>query len=338
MKYQFKENDYVYTGDVNITNQLKKLAEDNGYKVFKGNNEYAYSNYNYYRTLIYDTVNGFIRTCGDITSDTSYNRISIDDFKALVTGKLPKYWIIDCSEKGSEKVVEYINNKYRTSWTTSNNYVYFEVDGNSMCNGTNKWCDINSFKNDPFLLPVEYVLDAIEKSKSLKEPINKEPINKESINDESINMQTITREQLKQIYDIACATWKTKLLDKASKNPLSNNINFTDEEVIEMFDAATTNQLMLLNKLFSRPETKAIIYKGFDCVDIISSNVILGIKDGLNTIVYAKLDNKLIGSIVKEEKGYILRLAGGSGSTGHYSTILNCIKASAQFGYKFFIL
>ena len=58
--------------------------------------------------------------------------------------------------------------------------------------------------------------------------------------------QTITREQLKQIYDVACSSWQTKINEIGKQNPYSTNIEFTDEFVKGMFKAANESQKEVL--------------------------------------------------------------------------------------------
>lgn len=494
MKYQFKENDYVYTGDVNITNELIKLVKDNGYATFitdewSTDSKYVALSYINNEFMRFNQNETYVFNCL-----LTYRTISIDDFKALITGKLPKYWIVDCKEKGCKEVVDYINSKYTQDWRSDTKlFRYIGVDGTKGFNNTNKWNNISEFINNPFLLPVQYVLDAIKeeskpkyefkvgdkvklpKTKSIGEyysastvinnakyrkqdflyikkilgdeytlnvkmdvytngdyfalsdlELYEERIIKKSnitypatysecyikypigarikiikggagscfiepnaigtivhrndvdfnkyggeyitINNEcyikldipvgtleyigicknnghkleilntKTNMYTITREQLKEVHDIVCATWQNKLIDKAKTFPLSNTIKFTDEEVKEMFITATPVQLPLIKKLFPN-YNNVVIYDGFDCINVISSDREIGyIGNGLNVVVYVKRDNAVVGSIVNEDKGYILRLAGGSGASGYHATIEDCIKKSISFNYKFFIL
>ena len=50
--------------------------------------------------------------------------------------------------------------------------------------------------------------------------------------------QIITRENLKAIHDVACDGWKTKLADYAKRNPFQLEIELTQAEVDEMFNAS----------------------------------------------------------------------------------------------------
>ena len=53
--------------------------------------------------------------------------------------------------------------------------------------------------------------------------------------------------------------------------------------------------------------------------------------------IFAKKDGELRGMVVKEEDGWILRLGGSSGSTGHHNTLRKCLEIDMQYDYEFFI-
>jgi hypothetical protein len=63
------------------------------------------------------------------------------------------------------------------------------------------------------------------------------------------NMVTITREQLKEIHDIACDTWKTKI-EKIARNQPFGDIELSETKVQEMRDAATGAQKPTIEKIF----------------------------------------------------------------------------------------
>lgn len=61
---------------------------------------------------------------------------------------------------------------------------------------------------------------------------------------------TITAEELLTIYYIACNSWKEKLKAYLIRIGLDNKINLSEDEVQEMFKAATVEQKETLNKIF----------------------------------------------------------------------------------------
>lgn len=65
----------------------------------------------------------------------------------------------------------------------------------------------------------------------------------------------ITRQELKQIYDIACSGWKPKLEKFASKDPFSEIIKFKEDQIKEMISACTAEQLPTVKVIFDIQDT-----------------------------------------------------------------------------------
>jgi len=53
--------------------------------------------------------------------------------------------------------------------------------------------------------------------------------------------------------------------------------------------------------------------------------------------IFAKQDGKLAGMITKETDGWILRVGGFSGATGHHETLKRLIESCVSCGYEFFV-
>lgn len=56
-----------------------------------------------------------------------------------------------------------------------------------------------------------------------------------------------------------------------------------------------------------------------------------------NTPIFAKEKGKLVGMIVHENEGWILRLGGRYGCDGHHETRQKCMESSLQYGYTYYI-
>lgn len=67
-------------------------------------------------------------------------------------------------------------------------------------------------------------------------------------------MQNIKRINLKALRDTACAGWKTTLAEWAKRNPFSDDVELSDEEVDSMFNAANEAQRSVLLKFFKRED------------------------------------------------------------------------------------
>jgi len=57
-----------------------------------------------------------------------------------------------------------------------------------------------------------------------------------------------------------------------------------------------------------------------------------------NTPIFAKENGKLIGMIIQEDKGWILRIGGNTGAYGHFGSRDLCLsEGRSRFNYEFYI-
>lgn len=74
--------------------------------------------------------------------------------------------------------------------------------------------------------------------------------------DNNYDKIVVTTDDIEEIYQIACATWKTKIIEITNKykdkNPFKNKVYLPNEVIDEMFKAATDEQKPVLNKIFKR--------------------------------------------------------------------------------------
>lgn len=71
------------------------------------------------------------------------------------------------------------------------------------------------------------------------------------------NMQTISKKDLEEIYNVACNDWKKKIMKKATEFPFCDFVEYSEEEVEEMFNAATDSQRPVLEKFFKMTKADA---------------------------------------------------------------------------------
>lgn len=70
---------------------------------------------------------------------------------------------------------------------------------------------------------------------------------------------TISKAQLKKIYDVACTSWQTKIMEFAKRiDFLTDNITFNEQEIDAMFTAATADQYILLESIFGLEDEPVI--------------------------------------------------------------------------------
>ena len=151
--------------------------------------------------------------------------------------ELPKYWVVKCDTSHPDwmKVIDYLNTIYPYGSWTGNGLNYYGYDGNKSrgYGGTSSLKEISSFENNPTVLTIDEFVKLISKEKIMKKI-------------------TITREQLEEIYNIACETWKVKIKNIAQEQPFGD-ITLTQAQVDEMFKAATKDQLPVLEDIFGKP-------------------------------------------------------------------------------------
>jgi len=175
-------------------------------------------------------------------SGDRYYMFKLKDVKRLAAEQselteLPKYWVVkrDSNNPDWRKVIDYLNN-INSGWN-GEYVIYYGFDGSPGHGGTNGWNHIESFANNPTLLTIEQFVKLTSKKQETK---------KEE------NMVKIKREQLLEIHNIACSTWKSKIEQLAIRSLFGTEIELTQAQVDEMFKAATSTQLPTLEKIFGK--------------------------------------------------------------------------------------
>ena len=77
----------------------------------------------------------------------------------------------------------------------------------------------------------------------------------------NMNTQKLSRKGLKEIHSVACSAWKTILEDYGKRNPLEDYIELTQEEVNEMFNACTKEQLPIVSKYLKQDDGSVDVTK-----------------------------------------------------------------------------
>jgi len=55
------------------------------------------------------------------------------------------------------------------------------------------------------------------------------------------------------------------------------------------------------------------------------------------TPIFAKKNGKLEGMVIHVREGWILKIGGVCGATGHYDTRRECLISCLEYGYEFFV-
>ena len=72
--------------------------------------------------------------------------------------------------------------------------------------------------------------------------------------EENMETQKLSRQGLKEIHGVACSSWKLAIETFGLRNPLEDYIELTQEEVNQMFDACTKNQLPIVSKYLKQDD------------------------------------------------------------------------------------
>ena len=174
--------------------------------------------------------NPTVLTIEEFVQLTKQNTEEMAKSTATLT-ELPEYWVVkqDQNNPGWKKVIKYLNDKSGYRWD-GDAYNYYGTEPNC-AKGVNCYDNISNFLNNPTLLTIEEFLRLT--------------------NQKPETMITIKREQLQEIHDIACSTWKEKIKDIAKEQPFGD-IRLADGTVDEMFKAATSTQSPVLEKIFGK--------------------------------------------------------------------------------------
>ena len=302
--YQFKNGDYVVCKNSDEANSLIQLLKDNEYSSINKTESF--------NILLWNQKHNKFEGCNNSSYYFLNKEIPKEDFVALVTGNFPKYWYFYYMEDpNSKEALNILNQKYNVSWSGRDNQ-YYRYDGIVDNNGTDWHSDPYLFKNNPFRLTREYIINAhklettkieevvefrkkeytnfaeegyrflqegevilesdewLEKGKwhkfvkdrpfTIGTKFEKSycPHRRKITKTQNMKTQTISKTNLKLIHDIACSSWQTKLESKAKENPWSDSVEFTEEEVKEIFKASTPAQLPLGSRFFIKPVEKKL--------------------------------------------------------------------------------
>ena len=133
-----------------------------------------------------------------------------------------------------------------------------------------------------------------------------EQFSKESQLTVKMEKQKLSRQGLKEIHSVACSTWKGKLQLMGIRNPLENFIELNQDEVNEIFNACTKEQLPIVSKYLKQDDGSVDIMK-FKCeiYDNDGRAVIEKRFDGEYGHKSLLLDDAYDWEIKKDSKGYL---------------------------------
>lgn len=227
----------VEVPSVEIGEQIAKLVpgkhEKNWYKHInypnKMNFRFDYNEYDLY-------ING-----KDCLTRQDYKFISAEQFIKDNTQQMekPKYFVI--KENDSPlwwKYIKWLGDTYLGGNDAGgyNKGWYYGFDGRNVAT-LMRFNELKLFQNNPKVL-------TLEQWKSIFIE-----------NNQTMQKLTVKKSEFKKVYNVACSTWQTKCKEYASKDPFSDVIEFTEAQIEEMFNAAQSHQLPVLEEVFGKRNT-----------------------------------------------------------------------------------
>lgn len=149
--------------------------------------------------------------------------------------KKPKYFVIkrDANNPLWEDYIQWLNDTYNSNFIGHNDE-YYGHDGGTYRGNCHSSTILSHFKNNPTVLTLEQWYKLFIE------------------NNQTMQKLTVKKSEFKKVHDVACDTWKKKCKEYASKDLFSDEITFTQQEVDEMFDAAQSHQLPVLEEVFGK--------------------------------------------------------------------------------------
>ena len=124
---------------------------------------------------------------------------------------------------------------------------------------------------------------------------------------------TITKTELKRIHDIACETWRNKIVEYTKRNPFGDTIDFSEKEIQEMVSASTAEQLPIVKEIFN-------IVNNWESIKTIEDAIkILGEKDEEVSLLKDMQHVSLPQHIIAEQELVVIIKAVNSGWTPDFS-------------------
>jgi hypothetical protein len=164
---------------------------------------------------------------------------------------LPLYFVVKRdNSKEWEEYIDWLNKTFDYPWP-GYQYVYYGYEGGNVFKGTNAYCYIESFKNNPtiFNSPKEFM----------------DIVNKNTMNTKNRFPFLIKPSDAQRIIDVARSTWKSKLAESwGTTMVLGFSVNITEDFYKEMRESCTKDQHKLFDEIFGKDvEDKNAFVKEF---------------------------------------------------------------------------
>ena len=149
----------------------------------------------------------------------------VNNTKTKFMKNLPEKWCIKVTNENKDVLGDWRTDGYLSNYAI-NCYLHTPMNGKNGWNQKTKETDYTEITFDQFK---KYVLKQ-----------------------DTMKTTTIKKSVLKEIHDVACSTWKAKIENMTLRNAFSESIEVTQAEIDEMFAAATTEQIPILESIFGK--------------------------------------------------------------------------------------
>lgn len=177
---------------------------------------------------------------------SDYKTFTFKEWKEMKENKFPEKWAILATEENFKEISDFYVKHTNNDSTYKGDFwlnKYFHSH-NSMGNKINQMTEIG------FSFVEKYVKEGFEliNFEQFKEHVLNQKSNKK------MQKLIINANELLEIHNIACSSWKTKLTSYLQRLDSNQMISFNQKEVDEMFKAATADQKPTLIKIFGEKQ------------------------------------------------------------------------------------
>lgn len=181
---------------------------------------------------------------------SDYKTFTFKEWKEMKENKFPEKWAILATEENFKEISDFYVKHTDNDSTYKGDFwlnQYFHSH-NSMGNKINQMTEIG------FSFVENYVKEGFKliSFEQFKEHVLNQKSNK------TMQKLIINANELLEIHLIACSSWKSKIANYLTRLDSNQMISFNQQEVDEMFEAATAEQKPTLIRIFGEKEIKTI--------------------------------------------------------------------------------
>jgi len=177
---------------------------------------------------------------------------TINTNDAVITELPESFCVKRCDDKEKwEKYIQWLNKTCKNDFSGNAVNLYY---------GLNEGGGWNAYMSFGTEIHIDDIIKHIDYMK-IKDSITVKYENGKFIEvkeERIMETQKLSRQDLKEIHSVACSEWKQKLVTYVTRKPLEDYIELTQEEVNQMFDACTKEQLPIVSKYLKKEDDGSV--------------------------------------------------------------------------------